>query len=145
MRPDYSQKDVALTDCGDGSYCCGSANVTCCSQGQGTRINSTLEVPTLPVTSIATPGPSTLASAKSEKSTSTASNNKQSGALDQKAVLGIALGCGIVGCIIVGSAIGYFVVRKRHKPSQYARKRLSSVASVKPEYRIQHREPIYEV
>lgn len=65
--------------------------------------------------------------------------------LDQKAVLGIALGCGIVGCIIVGSAIGYFVVRKRHKSSKYARKRLSSVVPVKPEYRIQHRDPIYEV
>lgn len=145
MRPDYSQKDVALTDCGDGSYCCGSANVTCCSQGQGTRINSTLNVPSQPVTSTAIPATSTLASAQSGKPASTASNNNQSVALDQNAVLGIALGCGIVGCIIVGSAIGYFAVRKRHKSSEYARKRLSSVASVKPEYRIQYRDPIYEV
>ncbi|KAI4225085.1 MAG: hypothetical protein L6R36_004175 [Xanthoria steineri] len=145
LKPEYSQEDVALTDCRDGSYCCGSANVTCCSQGQGIRMNSTLNVPSQPVTSTATSSTSTLASAQSEKSTSTASNNNQSMGLDQKAVLGIALGCGIVGCIIVGSAIGYFVVRKRHKSSKYARKRLSSVVPVKPEYRIQHRDPIYEL
>lgn len=141
MRPNYSQKDVALTECDDGSYCCGSANATCCGRGQGKRIDPALDASFQPDTSNATTGLSTLATSQANNTASRASNGNQSPGLDKKAVVGIALGSGIIGSIIVGSAIWFFFLRERHKFSRSFRKRLSSSTYVEPE----HKDPIYEV
>lgn len=142
LRPNYSQKDVALTICNDGSYCCGSANATCCSRGQGKRINSTLDASFQPGASSAITGSSTLATPQVNNSATAASNNdNQSLGLDQKAVIRIALGCSIIGSIIAGFTIWFFFLRKLRKPSKSGRKRLSSSTSVEPKLR----DPIYEV
>ena len=39
---DYAQTDVQVSDCNDGSYCCGSGNTTWCDAGQGKHIASIL-------------------------------------------------------------------------------------------------------
>lgn len=99
----YSQKDVALTDCKDGSYCCGSDNNTCCSRGQGERIRAGTTLSS----TITNPSTTSLSN-----STRTSNNNKQSFSLDQKAIISIAVGCGIVASVIAASA-DWFIFRKK--------------------------------
>lgn len=112
---------MKLTQCEDGSYCCGSVNQACCDGGQGIRFSNTSD-------------PDTSATTSPDKSTSTASNNNaQSSHLTQKAVIGIAVGCSVIGAIVAGSAVWFFFVQKR--------KRDTTLKNVEPE----ERNPVYEV
>ena len=129
---DYSQSDVQVTHCNDGSYCCGSGNTTCCDKGQGKHIASILQ--SKPLTSSAPPTssvPSTTSigsstgsntvvtvtavpnASQNASTTGAAVSSKGSSGLDQKAKIGIAVSCSVVGFAIVTALTWLIFVRNR--------------------------------
>jgi hypothetical protein len=77
---------VALTDCGDGSWCCQGGNTTCCKEGLGIKIAATIGVSSASATAQLTQSTSSSSAAttsdvtQSQKSTSSGSASSTSSA-----------------------------------------------------------------
>ncbi|KAI4090918.1 MAG: hypothetical protein LQ344_004446 [Seirophora lacunosa] len=132
----YSSSDLQITDCNDGSYCCGSANTTCCRRRQGVRIASILEAPSSTSGSETTPASSKSSiptfspvaatdigaettAPPSAAPTPSPGNNDLPG-IEQKATIGIAVGCSVIGVAIAAAILWFFFVRKRHRSAGFA-------------------------
>lgn len=120
----YSSSDVQVTDCNDGSYCCGADNTTCCSRGDGIRIASILAAPlsassTSSATTMTT-GLTTASTSRAFPTTPTipgvvtgAPKRQDSSGLSTSGTIGVAVGCSVVGIMIAGALVWVFLIRKR--------------------------------
>lgn len=125
---DYSKSDIQITDCNDGSYCCGPSNTTCCRQGNGKRIASILEAPTS-TSSVLTPSsilsittssstPESSLPAENAGAASPTPNKKASSGLSQEGTIGVAVSVSVVGVAIAGALVWYFLLGKRRASSK---------------------------
>lgn len=140
----YSTKDVHVTPCGDGSYCCGYLNTTCCNSMLGVWIEngtvtnqkpdsvaaiSTWTTPVSPATatsSVSSPTSisssissailsSTLPAQTQQNSTSSGVSSTQP--LSTSAVTGIGVGAAIICCTCIAIVFTYWKRSRRPKPS----------------------------
>ena len=126
---DYSQNDVRLTLCKDGSYCCGVHNSTCCNRSEGKRIAEVLPtsspIVALVSSSISNHGTSK-ATAGVDGATTTATSEKNSPGLPMREAIGIAVGCSIIGVTLV--CITTWCLMKRRRPAKPAVMKLKSLS-----------------
>ncbi|KAG6999480.1 hypothetical protein G7Y79_00034g069030 [Physcia stellaris] len=106
----YLRNAAKLTHCGDGSYCCGVRNMTCCAQGHGKRIANIIVDPN-PRSS-----PGTAAGSRtfhpSGAPTATAVTSKGSAGNSERHPIGLSLKDQIaiaVSCVIVGTLVAAFI------------------------------------
>ncbi|KAA6406787.1 MAG: hypothetical protein FRX48_09511 [Lasallia pustulata] len=95
---DGSTPDVSVTDCQDGTYCCGRQNATCCAQGQGTPVASILGAakPTISPTTSS----STATSATPLPTQSPGHSRGLSAAREAGVILGVTIGLIFIGIIL---------------------------------------------
>ena len=106
---DYSQNDVRLTLCKDGSYCCGSHNSTCCTRGEGKHIAEVLST-----SSRTTPSHGASKATATADGVNTAADNEEgSPDLSVKGTIGVAVSCSILGVAFIGVAAWYIMRRRR--------------------------------
>jgi len=126
--------NVALTDCGDGSWCCQGGNTTCCQEGLGIKIAATIGISSTSTAALSTQSTQSVSSGSTAGSSTTnaptsiptspdagtstttpaTSPSPQSGGLDTGVKIGITLSA-VLAVILIAAAIGFWVHRKRRR------------------------------
>jgi hypothetical protein len=128
-------QNVAVTDCGDGTWCCQGNNTQCCEEKKGVSIAATIGVsstsaPTSSFSSSTASTTSTTSMTSTAASMATSTNTDASATsqpeqvgLSGGAKIGIAVTVPLV-VISISGAIGFWI-RHRKKYQQYSTKTLS--------------------
>jgi hypothetical protein len=99
---------VPVTECQDGSFCCGNNNTKCCSAGQGSFVvNGQVTISKPSSTSSTTSSTSTATSTSSVVVAMTSKSSSNTGA-----IAGGVVG-GVVGLVLILGAIWFFVRRRK--------------------------------
>ncbi|KAL8678654.1 MAG: hypothetical protein Q9186_005009 [Xanthomendoza sp. 1 TL-2023] len=143
FHPKFDEAGTVLTNCNDGTYCCGARNFECCDRGSGYKINpkngqiviqsrSSSSSSSSTTSSSSSSSTSTSASTTATSSTPTTTPNSQpastspptlpsptpssSTGLSSGAKAGIAIGA-IVGILLI-AALAFLLFRERRKRSR---------------------------
>lgn len=104
-----------LTQCSDGSFCCGNENTTCCLAGHGYHLDGSGKIlATASASSIITSATTTTYTTVTATSAVSATNTSNKGA-----IIGLASALGVVS--LVGLAVLFFAIWRfrRSKPNSY--------------------------
>jgi hypothetical protein len=108
----YNSGDALVTQCNDGTYCCGQGNNTCCDQGKGVRIAAIDGTPVSSSIGTSSTLSATSSATKSSTSPTQLGSNPPNGkGSNTGAIAGGVVG-GVVGGIIIAAAAWYFWRRR---------------------------------